>query len=93
VAFPALKPVFGLAEGTNYVPFTGIYKLHAGEEVKPSRYVDQEKKPIELTLYNLLTTDSVAAAMASREGQGVIVNVISADNARNGRTRRTIQGG
>lgn len=29
---------FGFQEGTHSVPSTGVYKLHAGEEVKPSAY-------------------------------------------------------
>lgn len=87
-AFPALKPVFGLADGTNSVPFTGIYKLHAGEEVKPVKYTKDGGEGQSITIQNNIVSESVAAAMATQEGQKVIVNTIRLDALRNGVTRR-----
>jgi hypothetical protein len=87
--FTWLKPAFGMADGTNYVPFTGVYKLHAGEEVKPSAYVREDNNQKQnLTIQNLIVSESVAAAMATREGKNVIVNVIRMDAASNGTTRK-----
>ena len=82
------------AEGIDYVPSTGLYRLHAGEKVTP-KYDNVENssaKQTNLTIYNLITNDSVARAMQSREGSNVIVNVMNVDNMRNGASKRTVKG-
>lgn len=79
----------GYQEGIERVPYTGMYKLHADEQVVP-KYDSGKKESIALTLYNLITPEAVAQAMASKEGEGVIVNTINQDSLRNGIIRREV---
>jgi len=46
-----------------------------------------------LVIYNLVTTEAVAGAMASRAGEGVVVNIIRNNQANNGPLRQTIKKG
>jgi hypothetical protein len=82
----------GFAEGTDSVPSTGIYKLHEGEKVTP-RYDADKNGTIELTIVNQVTPEAVAAAMAGREGENVILNTINASSLRGGTIRRVVQRG
>jgi len=43
----AIGSLFGFQEGTHYVPATGIYMLHKGEEVKPSAYSGRAEEALE----------------------------------------------
>ncbi|GEM_PF-7069988 len=86
----ALNPGIGFDEGTDYVPYTGITKVHQGEEIVPP-YDATKSKNIQLTIYNLLTSEAIAAGMASKEGQSVIVNVVNENSLRNGVIRREVK--
>jgi len=44
-----------------------------------------------LTIYNLITPEAIAAAMAGKEGEGVIVNAININSLRNGIVRREVK--
>jgi len=81
----------GHAEGIERVPYTGLYKLHTDETVL--RPGETSKNEIPLTIYNLITPEAIAQAMAGKEGKGVIVNVIDANSARGGLVRRMIKRG
>ena len=35
-ALPGVRPLGGFARGTNYIPETGLYIMHRGEQVVPS---------------------------------------------------------
>lgn len=80
----------GFAEGTDSVPYTGMYKLHEGEKVTP-RYDAEKETTQPVTIYNMITPEAVAMAMAGREGEGVIVNVINTNSLRNGIVRREVK--
>lgn len=45
----------------------------------------------ELQIVNMITPEAVAAAMAGKEGEAVIVNTINRNALKNGKTRKTIQ--
>lgn len=81
--------VLGFQEGTESVPNTGLYKLHAGEKVTP-KYDTNKHEATKLTIYNMITPEAVAMAMRSKEGEGVIVNAINIDSLRNGVIRREV---
>ncbi len=79
----------GFQEGTERIPYTGLYKLHAGEMVTP-RYDATKHEAQKLTIYNMITPEAVAAAMSGKEGEGVIVNTINLNSLRNGVIRREV---
>lgn len=92
-AFPTLAPAFGIpghAEGISSVPYTGLYKLHSGEEVVPKYDSTKSGEGQGLTIYNLITPGAVASAMMSREGRGVVINIIDENSMRNGVIRREV---
>ena len=80
----------GFQSGVEKVPYTGLFKLHEGEKVTPKPYSDKSET-LELTTYNLITNEAVAAAMSSKEGAGVIVNTINMNSLRNGVIRREVK--
>ena len=77
----------GAQEGLSPVPYTGVYRLHEGEEVTP-KYGAGRKESLPITIYNMITPEAIAMAMSGREGEGVIVNVINLNSLRNGVIRR-----
>jgi len=80
------------ADGTDYVPSTGIYKLHGGERVIPA--YDAQKSQSgggDITIINQITPGFVNAAIASEPG--TVINVINENSIRNGSTRRTYKRG
>ncbi len=84
------SPVIATAqEGAEYIPYTGLYQLHGGEKVIP-RYDSNKAETQQITIYNAITPEAVALAMASKEGEGVIVNVINTNSLRNGVIRREV---
>ena len=87
----AMNVLGSFAEGTPYVPYTGVYKLHAGEKVTP-RYNAQEDggHDREIVINNMIAPSAIAQSMLSREGRNVIVNVIDENSLRNGQVRKTI---
>lgn len=78
----------GHAEGIENVPYTGLYKLHADEEVRPS-YMKTGGQPMQLTIVNQITTGFVNAAIA--EEPGTVINVINEDTLRSRSTRKTFK--
>jgi hypothetical protein len=80
----------GYADGIDYVPTAGSYKLHQGEQVVP-KYDAGKSQMLQVTIQNLITPETVALAMSGKEGEGVIVNVIDMSSSRNQSTRRTIK--
>lgn len=76
-------------EGTERIPYTGLYKLHSGEMVTP-KYDANKHEATKLTIYNMITPEAVAMAMRSKEGEGVIINAINIDSLRNGVIRREV---
>jgi hypothetical protein len=80
----------GHAEGIESTPYTGLYKLHEGEKVVP-KYDANKSELMPLTIYNMITPETIAAAMSGKEGSGVIVNVINLDSLRNGVMRREVK--
>ena len=85
-----LPTATGFAEGTDYVPRTGVYGLHRGEAVIPARENTEreDKQPIEM--YNIVTHEAIAQSMASRVGKNAIINVIRADAAARGPIRQEV---
>ena len=83
----------GLETGTNFVPYTGMYRLHKGEEVVPKPYVDRDVGGARdgMTIYNLVVEEAVARAMQGMAGRNTIINVIAGDAEDNGRTRKAIR--
>lgn len=82
--------VLGYQDGTDNVPYTGMYRLHQGEKVVPKYDNGGENGKQQLTIYNLITPEAVAQSMSGREGKQVIVNVINSDSLRNGVIRREV---
>jgi phage gp36-like protein len=80
----------GYAEGIDYVPEAGNYKLHEGEKVVP-KYDAAKNESQAVTIYNLITPEAVAAAMSGKEGNGVIINVVNQNSLRNGVIRREVK--
>jgi hypothetical protein len=87
---PMTSSFMGMQEGADPVPYTGIFRLHEGEKVTPRHSSDMAEKT-NLTIYNLITTQTIAAAMQSKEGAGVIVNTINENSLRNGVVRREVK--
>lgn len=85
----SIGSIGGFQEGTERIPYTGIYKLHSGEMVTP-RYDAQKHESTQLTIYNMITPESIATAMAGKEGQNVVVNIINTNSLRNGVVRREV---
>jgi len=79
-------------QGTEYIPYTGLYKLHEGERVTP-KYDSNKESQMPLVIYNLLTPEGVARSMASREGKNVIINILDTNSLRGGAIRKVIQRG
>jgi hypothetical protein len=87
-AFAGVR-VPGMQEGAESIPYTGLFRLHEGEKVTPRHSSDNAEKT-NLTIYNMITNEAVAAAMAGKEGSGVIVNTINMNSLRNGVVRREV---
>lgn len=87
--FGVSTSVLGFQEGTDRIPYTGVYRLHEGEKVVP-RYDSNREQAQRLTIYNMITPEAVAAAMSGKEGEGVIVNTINLNSLRNGVIRREV---
>lgn len=79
----------GMQEGTERIPYTGLYKLHSGEMVTP-RYDANKNQKEPLNIYNLITSEAVASAMAGKEGENVVINIINRNSLRNGMVRKEI---
>ena len=79
----------GHAAGIESVPETGIYKLHKSEKVVPA-YDANNNKAMTVEIHNFITPQAIAQAMASREGKGVIVNVIDENSLRYGVVKREV---
>ncbi len=91
--FPGLAPALGVPtaqSGSEGVPHTGLYQLHAGEKVTP-RYDATKEDSQEIVIHNIITPEAIALAMSGREGKNVIVNAINEDSLRNGVTREVIR--
>jgi TP901 family phage tail tape measure protein len=82
--FPTFK---GYAEGTDYVPYTGLYQLHRGEKVVTRE--DNVAGGGGVTIVTLLDPKLVPEIMA--QYPNAILNVVNADILRNGVTRRNIK--
>ncbi|NQU44505.1 hypothetical protein HQ520_14535 [bacterium] len=82
-------------EGTDYVPETGMYRLHQGESVKTRTETTAAESggSGNLTVYNLITHEAIARAMQSTAGKNTIVNIIDTDSLNNGRTRQMVRRG
>ena len=76
-------------EGTDSVPATGLYRLHAGEKVQRTSEVGGDGQ-MKLEIYNMLTPAAVARAMSGKEGRGVVINIIDENSIRNGVVRREV---
>lgn len=81
--------------GTDYVPETGNYTLHRGEQVLSRPEVDQRRGGGggggDISLVNVFTSEGFAAGMGTQEGRDVIINTITEDIMRNGQTRRVLR--
>lgn len=78
--------------GTDYVPETGPYVLHRGEQVLSRPEVDQrDAKGGDINLVTLFTTEGFAAGMATQEGHNVIVQAVTKDLMENGQIRRVLR--
>ena len=76
----------GYDTGIEEVPYAGIYKLHAGEQVVP-KYDSGKNGVIELTVINQITSGFVNAAIATEPN--TVINIINQDAILNRLTRRT----
>jgi hypothetical protein len=74
-----------LAVGTDYIPETGLYRIHKGEKVTP-RYDSNKGENIELTIINQITSSAINAAIA--EDPSTVINIIGTDDLRNGQVRQ-----
>lgn len=83
-----LGGLFGFAEGTDSVPYTGVYRLHEGEKVTP-KYDATKNDNGNITIVNQITTDFVNSAIAS--DPNTVINVINSDLLRSGQTRKTVK--
>ncbi len=80
----------GFAEGTDRVPYTGMYKVHEGEKVIP-KYDASKEQVIQLEIVNLFGDDIVAASLQRRKSAAAIINVVNQDSLRNGIIRREVK--
>ena len=71
--------------GMEYVPRTGMYRLHRGERVTPA---EEARRGGVITIINKIGEDLITEML----DPDVIINIISADIIRNGITRRVIRG-
>jgi hypothetical protein len=74
--------------GTDYVPYDMVARVHKGEKITPAEQAGKEVT--QFTIHNMITSEAIAMAMASREGTNTIVNIINKDSLRNGVTRREV---
>ena len=83
------------AEGTNYVPTTGNYKLHRGEQVVPASenpYAKGGSNNVSggsVTIINLFEKDAIPEIMA--QYPNATLNIVNKDILNNGITRRVIR--
>jgi len=82
------RVVGGYAEGTNFVPMTGVYQLHRGEKVLPAD-VASGGGGSNVTIVTLLDPKLVPEIMS--QYPNAILNVVNSDILRNGITRRNIK--
>jgi hypothetical protein len=87
---PATSSFLGFQEGVEQIPYTGLFRLHEGEKVTP-KHSSSESEKSQLVIYNLITPEAIAASMAGKEGEGVIVNAININSLRNGVVRREVK--
>lgn len=81
----------GHAEGIETVPYSGMYKLHQGEQVVPRwDATSHRENSTQFEIYNFITPEAVALAMAQNPGKNVIINVISQDSLNRGKTSRRV---
>jgi len=79
------------ADGTDFVPSTGLYRLHQGEKVLTKSEANVGGGSIELKIFNMITPEAIATAMSGKEGEGVVVNAINRNSLRNGVVRREVK--
>jgi hypothetical protein len=87
---PVTSSVLGFQEGVEQIPYTGLFRLHEGEKVTP-KFDSSKSESLPLTIYNLITPEAVAVAMAGKEGENVIVNIVNTNSLRNGVIRREVK--
>jgi len=77
IAFPELRPALAMgsfAEGTESVPYTGMYKLHADEKVTPKYDANNNAK--QDVTYNIRANDAASFVdMCVRNPEGIHVAV------------------
>ena len=65
------------------MPYTGSYKLHAGEQVVPAYDASKNGQEKTIVINNYVTSEAVARAMADKPGRNVINNVIVSSTQQN----------
>lgn len=80
----------GHQDGTEAVPYTGLFRLHEGEKVTPKYDAANSGKTQPIEIYNFVTEEAIARAMSGRQGKNVVVNIINEDSLRNGSVRRNV---
>ncbi len=86
----AAKP--SLQEGTDYVPSTGEYKLHAGEKVVPA-HATEDSDEMQVQIVNMITPEAVALTLQERMPSDVILNIIDANSLASGIIRTVVKRG
>lgn len=86
----ALGP--GFAEGTSFVPYTGLAKIHRGERIVPAgeNQSGMDRKDTVIEIHNHITPESVARSLQTREGESVITNIVDFNSRNNGVIRRRV---
>lgn len=79
--------IAGFATGTDYVPETGVYRLHKGETVTPAGDAPYSGK-MEITIVNQIDGGALNSLLAANPN--TVINIIGQDIGRGGNTQKTI---
>jgi len=80
----------GSKQEGGYIRDTGIYKLHAGEDVKRASESSSQSAP-QWIIQNHITPEAQARALQARAPRNTIINIISEDALLSGSTRHRIR--
>ena len=83
-----MTPWASFAEGTDFVPATGIYQLHRGERVVPS-VENKSGSESPMTIVNLIDPKMIPQILA--QYPNAVLNIVNSDILRNGITRRVVK--
>lgn len=87
-ALATIAGPFAPKQAGGKISYTGLYRLHKGEEVKPWHEAGKERE-IVIPIYNMISTGLIAQAIM--EEPNAVINIMNEDLLRSGTSRKIIK--